>query len=205
MVRSENPLNPSVVAQTIIDGGENGCVVIFARGETRSAVLLGFTIQHGTGVGVPISSGGGIYISNASPVIRFVRIINNRASRGGGIYITGTSSPVIADCLIRDNRATFGPGGGILVDGGASPEIYNNQIAYNRAEIGPPNDLPYGGGIFVASSASVKAQDGSTWPRRNYPPNGSQTGSTWTYQGNTFSGNTHMNGQTTDGCHVYFK
>lgn len=26
----------------------------------------------------------------------------------------------------------------------------------------------------------------------------------WTYQNNTFSGNTHLGGENSDGCHVYF-
>src|SRR5438067_3929829 len=57
---------PSV---TIIDGNANGTVVIFANSETPNSVLNGFTIRNGLSqFSAPTQgSGGGIYITNASP------------------------------------------------------------------------------------------------------------------------------------------
>src|SRR5262249_32009375 len=49
-------------AATIIDGGGAGSVVTFASGETRSAVLRGFTIRHG----LTSFSGGGVLVQFSS-------------------------------------------------------------------------------------------------------------------------------------------
>ncbi|MFH0787573.1 MAG: PKD domain-containing protein, partial [Pseudomonadota bacterium] len=98
-VRSTNPLDSTVVAATVIDGNRNGSVVTFKSGETRDSVLSGFTIRNGIGTLLDGKRyGGGIYCGNqATPTIRFNRIINNSADIGGGLYIHGNSSPTIAD------------------------------------------------------------------------------------------------------------
>ncbi|MCX7668111.1 MAG: hypothetical protein N2Z84_04180, partial [Atribacterota bacterium] len=49
VLRSEDPENPAVVSQTIIDGNRNGSVVTFKSGEGNQAILAGFTIRNGTG------------------------------------------------------------------------------------------------------------------------------------------------------------
>src|SRR5580698_1521284 len=52
----------------ILKGSQNGPVVTFNSGETRSAVLQNVTITNGSAL--PPPSGGGIFIENASPTIR---------------------------------------------------------------------------------------------------------------------------------------
>lgn len=211
-VRSEDPDNPSVVAATILDGGGEESVVTFKRGEGRSARLEGFTIRNGAGTEHALSSmfvvrcGGGIYIEDASPTIMNNVIRENSAIVGGGIVILGTSLPEIASNSIVANQSQAA-GGGIAVLGNSSPIIYGNSIRDNAA-IGGLIFPADGGGIYVENSASVRTRDGYVWPRDNCPPAGmavsGPSGITWTYQGNTFSGNTHRGGQTTSGCHVYF-
>ncbi len=44
-----NPLSPTIVANTVIDGGMNGSVVAFNSGETPNSILTGFTIGNGNG------------------------------------------------------------------------------------------------------------------------------------------------------------
>ena len=52
-------------ATTIIDGNFAGPVVSFTAGEPRTAVLRGFTLQHGA----TTFSGGGVLIQSSSPTI----------------------------------------------------------------------------------------------------------------------------------------
>lgn len=218
-VSSEDPEDPAVVASTVIDGGGEGSVVTFKSGETFFTAIAGFTIQNGTGTGetwatalstgvVVASNGGGIYIKDSSPTIVYNVIRNNRATSGGGIYIAGTSSPLIGWNTIEGNQSKA-EGGGIAVWGNSAPLIYDNIIRNNQAT----GNLPvfyqfhfgHGGGIYVDESASARDDIGTPWPRRNCPPLGVNTGGVYTYQHNTFSGNTHLGGQETEGCHVYFK
>lgn len=198
-VRSENPNNPSIVAATVIDGGGTGTVVKFLNGETQDATLEGFTIQNGRGTAKLIMLtyfGGGIYIENASPTItRNVIRDNHVTSSGGGIYISGIASPKIVDNTIEENTANLS-GGGVAVVDTASPIIDGNTFRNNQAG-------NTGGGLFVGNAASVKDASGTPWGKSLCPPDGTQAGSSWIYYDNTFSGNTHENGQDSEGCHVY--
>jgi len=193
VVRSENPQNPSTVASTVIDGSGSGSVVTFSGRETQDAVLQGFTIQHGGGtvriIFTGSSSGGGIYMKNASPTIIDNVIQDDTATSGGGIAITGASSPRIVGNTIQGNTAAFG--GGISVESTNSPVIEGNSFNNNQA-------WHLGGGIFVRFlTAGILDTSGTPWPRNNCPPA--------TEPHNTYSGNTHENGQTTEGCDVYFE
>jgi parallel beta-helix repeat protein len=108
-LRSTAPGDPSVVASTIIDGRSAGAVVTFSNGETREAVLAGFTIRNGSS-----SYGGGIYIFSASPNITGNTVQNNSAGYGGGIAVYHHSSPTITGNVIKGNSA-YDAGGGIWV------------------------------------------------------------------------------------------
>lgn len=217
IVQSSNPNNPQVVASTIIDGSKKGSVVTFQSGEGVETTITGFTIQNGTGTrdlwwiglsigAVTVSCGGGIYIRDSSPCISFNVIRNNEATSGGGIYITGISSPFIGVNTIEENRSQA-EGGGIAVWGNASPAIDGNIIRNNQATANLPVyqfHLGRGGGIYISGSASVTTVLLVPWPRLNCPPAGITAGVAYDYQANTFFGNTHLGGTTSDGCHVYF-
>jgi len=152
-LRSTNPNDPSVVVSTIIDGGGNGSVVIFAGGETRQAVLKGLTIQNGNS---EPGAGGGIMINNSSPTIsgNIIRWnIVDSDNGGGGIFLAHLASPLIENNTIDGNQAGFG--GGIYVGYNSSPTIRNNSIENNSVEI------HRGGGIFVSGSSSPTIQDNS--------------------------------------------
>jgi uncharacterized protein (TIGR02145 family) len=77
----------SYISSTIIDGNESGSVVKFVGNESSSSNLIGFTIQNGL---IPSwiegGLGGGIRISDATPIISHLIIKDNTAYRGGGIY-----------------------------------------------------------------------------------------------------------------------
>ena len=124
---------------TIIDGNRSGPVIVFENRESAASKLVGFTIQNGD----TSSSGGGIRIKNASPVIRENIIAGNRAGTGGhGLDFVADSvldgSPLIQRNLIAANTWQMCcSDAGVAVKGG-SPQILDNVIAGHDK-----------GGIFV--------------------------------------------------------
>ncbi|KQC08785.1 MAG: hypothetical protein APR54_04210 [Candidatus Cloacimonas sp. SDB] len=104
----------SYISETIIDGSFNGSVVICNSDENETAVLLGFTIQNGSGTFYSQSYyGGGIYCENSSPTISHCVVKNNCATAGGGVYIK-YSSPFFKGVTITNNHA-YSAGGGIYI------------------------------------------------------------------------------------------
>jgi len=117
-------------ADTVLDGGNAGTVVTFDGGESREAVLRGFTITRGSAD----FDGGGILIQGASPVITGNVVTGNRAIDGAGIA-TNFASPLVQGNRITANRATGG-GGGLSLGGDSTPEILDNEISDNDASTG---------------------------------------------------------------------
>lgn len=141
-VQSTDPLNPAIVADTIIDGGGNNSVVQFIGGDTST--LYGFTIRNGYRYQ---SNGGGIYVIGSSPNIICNIITGNETEheRGGGIYV-GNGSPTITGNTISNNKSgKFG--GGIYVASG-SPTINENTITENESEAD-------GGGIYAKGNTTI--------------------------------------------------
>ncbi|NSW76985.1 MAG: right-handed parallel beta-helix repeat-containing protein [Candidatus Atribacteria bacterium] len=212
ILRSSDPDNHSIVVRTIIDGGGKlDSVVKFIHGETKEAVLRGFTIHGGV-----YELGGGILIMGSSPTIEKNIVTGNVATIGGGIFAGSSSSPTISENTITGNSA--GAGGGILVHGNSLATISGNTITENTAAAEEGGGILVaesssavisgntitgntakgkGGGIFVTLDSSVYS-GGAPWNRVNYPP-------TAPPGNNVFSGNTHQNGQASNGCHVYFE
>ncbi|SVC50589.1 uncharacterized protein METZ01_LOCUS303443, partial [marine metagenome] len=123
---------------TIIDGNYNGTVVTFNNEEDTTAVLSGFTIQNGSGVGY---NPGGIFCSYSDPTIRNVIVRNNIS---GGIR-TFWSEPIIEDVIISGNIG--GNGGGIICNSDGSATLTNVAIIDNHATFN-------GGGLFTSHGAN---------------------------------------------------
>ena len=137
-------------ATTIIDGGGAGSVVTFASGETRAAVLNGFTIRNG----LNSFNGGGVLVQFSSPTIAGNRIVENGSCSGAGVY-SYFSSPLIQGNTIANNfvYACSGASGlGVYVGGDSAAEIVGNVISGNSG-------FANGGGVtlFAAGSAVVRA------------------------------------------------
>ncbi len=160
---------------TILDGQQDGSVVVFQRGY-RVSTIDGFTITNGLA-----TDGGGIYCYGSSPTIANNTIMGNTASCGGGIYCS-SSSPTISNNTINGNRATgtksWMGGGGIFCSSGSSPTITNNAFSGNTAGssggailcvVSSPtiannmitaNIASYrGGGIYCSSSSATIANN----------------------------------------------
>jgi hypothetical protein len=141
----------------IIEGSQDGPVVTFDSGETRSAILQNVTISNGSALGG--ISAGGIFIDGASPTIQNSTISGNLQCGIGvndgapailnneinttvlGLYIPGCMSAEIP-------QAPYG--GGILLYGpsndGLQTQIIGNTIENNQVMFG-------GGGINVISAS----------------------------------------------------
>ncbi len=125
---STDPLDPDVVAETIIDGNLSGSVVTFSGTEDESCVLSGFTITNGqAAVGGGIC-GGAAGSSTQATIRRNVIVQNSVTDTGGGLaYCYGR----IEYNTIAGNSANFG--GGLYDCGGT---VRNNLIAGNSAGSG---------------------------------------------------------------------
>ena len=93
---STDPLDPSVVANTVIDGDDKGSVVTFNSQETTDSVLTGFTIRNGSGTLLDGKLyGGGIFCgTGCAPTIRHNHIVDNTADVGAGLYTQGNSPTI---------------------------------------------------------------------------------------------------------------
>jgi len=152
------------ISQTVIDGNQEGSVVIFDNNEGNNSILTGFTIQNGAytgGVYCNSSSpvlenliirnnssvaqyfGGGVSIINSESIIENVIIENNSANAvGGGICFAGSNS-TLEDVIIRDNSSTFW-GGGIICE--------NSYIDLQNVMINNNTSGNNGGGIYFTET-----------------------------------------------------
>jgi len=100
----------SHISQTIIDGNQNGSVVMFENGEDSTAVLTGFTVINGQNSGY--STGGGIYFfNNSSPNLYNVVITANSSYYNGGGICCINSSPNLSNVTITNNSSDNNGGG----------------------------------------------------------------------------------------------
>jgi hypothetical protein len=128
--RSTDPLNPAVVAKTIIDGNRSGSVVSFAGTENETCVLSGFTIQNGKargGAGIY----GGISPAHARATIENNVITNNVAQNGGG-GLSGCDGTIKNNLITHNSGGSYGAGGLSFCDG----NIVYNTVSYNSARSG---------------------------------------------------------------------
>jgi hypothetical protein len=114
--------DPALMYNTIIDGNQSGSVVKFDNGETRQAVLNGFTITNGSGTPYHASSpgrklsGGGIFIRDSSPSILNCFITKNNTlgvshDYGGGIAIAENTFPFLSNLIVTQNVCGYSIGG----------------------------------------------------------------------------------------------
>ncbi len=156
-VQSTDPLNSNIVANTIIDGGQNGTVATFIKFD--NSTLKGLTIQNGYVGGSPtLDEGGGILMGNSDSTIEYNRIINNTADYGGGFFIYN-SSPTIRYNSIKNNNAP-GSGGGIYMHYSQATIEYNDIV----------NNVTEGtaGGIRVLNSTSVIRENNINYNGANF-------------------------------------
>ncbi|MCH8821867.1 MAG: right-handed parallel beta-helix repeat-containing protein [Planctomycetes bacterium] len=148
-VRSTDPTDPVVVANTIIDADGSGSVVTCISGEGPDTVIDGFTITGGTGSNDGFCDlGGGMYNIGSSPTVNNCTFTDNFAEFGGGMY-NDFSSPTITNCTFTNNYG-FG-GGGIANWSNCSPTITNCTFSENSSCEGGAGIYDYSGNATVTN------------------------------------------------------
>jgi hypothetical protein len=132
IICSNDPNDPDITAQTIIDPNQAGRGFYFHSGEDANCIISGLTIRNG--YIAAMHNGANIYCFDSSPTIRNCVIKNGHAeSSGGGICFDYGSATVI-NCTITDNTADYYGGG--IGSRFSSPTIIgctiNGNIAYGR-------------------------------------------------------------------------
>jgi len=141
-VRSTEPNDPNVVANTIIDPNGAGRGFNFQGGEDANCVISGLTIRNGYTGGY----GANVYCYHSSPTIRNCTIKNGHAAgEGGGLYCD-SCNPKIINSTITGNWAGF-YGGGVSCYY-SNPEIVGCTISDNNA-------VSEGGGFDLVSSSAT--------------------------------------------------
>ena len=145
----------TIISKTILDGSkpenkDSASVVRFVSGEDSSSVIVGFTIQNGSGTLILEPKGlggGGILCHGSSPKIVQNVIRNNTAyAYGGGIYCQEGSPQIVQNQIMSNKTSYFG--GGIFCNK-ASPKIVKNVLQFNSAQYGR------GGGIHCYSDTAL--------------------------------------------------
>ncbi len=149
-----NGKNISVIGEdretTIIDGNQNGSVVLFHGQEDSTALVKGFTIQNGSGYySNSDAQGGGIHIQSSNPTLDDLIISNNildantGSPNGGGIMAYSSDGLSIKNTIIRDN-ISWNSGGGINIHN-STADLENVSIINNQTD-------NQGGGIYSYGS-----------------------------------------------------
>ena len=108
--------------------GDNAFHVVTASGVGATAVLDGFIVRDGAATGTAQNAlGGGLYVRGTDPAVgptlRALTVRTNRASSGGGLYAS-QAAPLVEGVVFEENQAggSFdgGSGGGAYVEGGAA-------------------------------------------------------------------------------------
>jgi hypothetical protein len=136
----------SYISQTVIDGNEQGTVVIFENGEDSTAVLSGFTITNGFFKKSDTKPKGGAGVEcrlQSHATLKYLKVISNKISddysRGGTIACYDSSCIIIQNVLVRDNF-----GSGLMCMDSSSVTMDESVIQKNTARTG--------GGVFCVDS-----------------------------------------------------
>lgn len=145
---------------TFIDCEKGGRGFIFNSGEDTTSVVEGFTIMLGLpaqGVrGFPDmdAEGGGIYCSGSSPLISDCIFRNNTADFGGAVACLNGSASIFRDCEFMNNEAA--QDGGAFYASASTPSLLTCKMEGNQAE-------GSGGGIFAGDSSSIEIREALLW------------------------------------------
>jgi predicted outer membrane repeat protein len=146
-VRSTDPNDPCIIAETIIDCQEDTINkhrgFKFVTGEDANSILRGITIIDGNApfeniFGDVNTYGGSVFCYEGSPTIKNCIMKNNSASRGGAIYC-GLSAAIIKDCVFMNNTASY-HGGAIL--------CRQSQVIISKSSFQSNSATYYGGAIY---------------------------------------------------------
>jgi len=174
--RNSNPAtNNTILSGEIGVTGvtDNSYHVVFSDNTTdNTAILNGFTISYGY---AEESTGGGIFNSGGSPILKNLIVSNNQSDGfGGGIFTKFSGSPVLNNILIENNISNNTSGGGFAsristptlnnviirgnyagLNGGGVNNIDGSNITMNNVVISGNEAFSKGGGISSKDSTAT--------------------------------------------------
>ena len=163
----------SYISQTIIDGSDQGRVVVIDNNEPSDQSLIGLTITNGNAVDDSLNgNGGGIYVRNSLITMEALRIIGNRAEGDGGGIFTRSSQGSINNTDILDNYALSGGGifnrsydftmsgnifrGNHAQEYGGGLHIYYGTIEFKKVLFTENMAEKMGGGLYITQDADAE-------------------------------------------------
>ena len=150
-LRSGDPSDPDIVAETIIYGKGDKAVITIQDG--ADVTISGLTITNGRGhFAGGVRRGGGIYVRNSALDISYSVIKGNLAKEGGGsgVYLQGGSSKISNSLFLDNGDRDSGSGGGIYIHSGQH-EVVSNEFRGNQAFYQGSR----GGAIYIAGQVTA--------------------------------------------------
>jgi hypothetical protein len=126
---------------TILDAELKGRIFYLQGGENDQATIEGFTVTRGKAPLYGDFCGGAFLAHLSSPIVKNCVFRENTADRGGAVYYAGVSGPRFEGCTFAANMASTHGGAIFLVNSSLVPVFKNCVIRDNTAGA-------KGGGIF---------------------------------------------------------
>ena len=150
-------------SRVIIDGLDQIRVLACTSGETEYTRIENMVIQNGLAIGsFPDDLGGGMLITGSSPVVKDCLFKENIAGNGGGVCVYSYSEPTFENCEFAENEA-LNLGGGILNIANSKPQVTDCLVRENTAryEAGGINNY-YNCSTFLKNSTICSNVRGTT-------------------------------------------
>ncbi len=101
-LRSQDPLDPAIVADTVIDGGGSGTVITCDSGETADTHIAGFVVTGGVGDGAPAAA---LCIDTSGPTVSYCVFERHSGVDLLCVVRSDSGSPTFEHCAFSNNAA----------------------------------------------------------------------------------------------------
>jgi hypothetical protein len=153
-IRSAEPENWGIVAQTIIDPDSMGGIFVLENGQ-GIVTFEGITFQNAVKQHPPYDypHGAAIFCDNTPMVIRYCRFLDCQADLGGALYFAG-SQVLIQNTVLAGNEGWNG--GALISDLGSDVQMDHCTVVGNQAKF-------FGGGILCEFESTLQIQNSIIW------------------------------------------
>ena len=118
---------------TILDAESKGRIFYIQGGDNDRVTIDGFTITRGNAPLFGDHCGGAFLAHLSSPIVRNCVFRDNTADRGAAVYYAGVSGPRFENCVFASNRAATYGGAVFLVNSSLTPVFSGCTMRDNTA------------------------------------------------------------------------